>query len=65
VHEPIPFPLPSGRIHLLHLPPGDAGITEINNGRIPLEVFPPGVYHLSLSTVGPNYLARFWPSNAG
>ncbi len=62
VHDPVPFRLPSGRIHLLHLPPGDAGIREINNGRISLEQFPSGDYHLSLSTVGPNYLARFWPA---
>lgn len=61
-YEPVQFQLPSGRIHLLHLPPGDAGIREINNGRILLEQFPPGAYHLSLTTVGPNYLARFWPA---
>jgi hypothetical protein len=61
VHEQVSLRVPSGRIHLLHLPPGDAGIREINNGRVPLEQFPPGDYHLSLSTIGPNYLVRFSP----
>jgi hypothetical protein len=61
-HAPVLFRLPSGRISLLHLPSGDAGIREISNGRIRLEMFPPGIYHLSLSTVGPNHLVRFWPA---
>jgi hypothetical protein len=62
VHEQLSLRLPSGRIDVLHLPPGDAGIREINNGSIMLDQFPPGDYHLRLSTVGPNHLIRFWPA---
>jgi len=60
--EPIALRLPTGRLHMLHLPPGEAGIAEINNGRIPLETLPPSDYNLSLSNVGPNFLAQLWPA---
>jgi hypothetical protein len=71
VREPIRLSLPSGRLKVLHLPPGEAGIKEIHNGMVPLAVLPPGDYHVLLSRRWdgdhdgvPRYLVRLWPADA-
>ena len=72
VREPIRLRLPTGRLKVLHLPPGEAGIEEIRNGMIPLVRFPPGDYHAWLSKRSEDdrdqlerYLVQFWPAGTG
>jgi hypothetical protein len=71
VSNPLRLRLPSGRLGLLHLPPGEAGIKEIRNAADSLVGFPPGDYHVCLSKRWRDghdhperYLVQFWPAQA-
>ena len=69
VHEPIRLRLPTGRMRVLHLPTGEAGLHEIHNGMVPGIRIPPGEYHASLSKQSADgadpparYLLQLWPA---
>jgi hypothetical protein len=62
VREPIRLRLPSGRLDVLQLRAGTAGIEEMRGGMLPLTRIPPGDYWISVSTHNSgDYLFRFWP----
>ena len=71
VREPIGLRLPTGRLCVLHLPTGEAGLAEIQNGRVSMGRIriSPGEYHASLSRQSADgtgsaarYLLQLWPA---
>ncbi|MBP2320346.1 hypothetical protein JOF56_000731 [Kibdelosporangium banguiense] len=61
LRKPIRLQLPSGRMQVLQLRAGVAGVKEIRGGMLPLTEIPPGDYRVDLSTHEPgNYLFRCW-----
>jgi hypothetical protein len=69
VREPIRLRLPTGRLRVLHLPPGEAGREEIHNGVVPATKVPPGDYYAILSKQSDEdadpparHLVQLWPA---
>lgn len=63
VREPFRLQLPSGRLDVLQLRAGAAGMKEITGGRLPLVRIPPGDYEVRLTKhPSGNFLFQLWPS---